>query len=128
MQVTFLINGFLVFKCLERRRWPMQWAGYMLTSGFGNLCNYFVYVTLFSLHDRVWSNHWLGLVAGGLTAWAINYTSARLLVFYTGEPLNLRLANVCDGIQSAPFAHLARALRNITPLGRPTHSPDPLET
>ena len=87
MQVTFLINGLLVFRCLERSRWPVQWAGYMVTNGFGNLCNYFVFVTLVSLHDRIWSNHWLGLVAGGLTAWAINYTSARLLVFYTRRAL-----------------------------------------
>ncbi len=128
MQVTFLINGLLVFKCLERDRWPLQWAGYMLTNGFGNLCNYFVFVTLASLHDRFWSNHWLGLVAGGLVAWAINYTSARLLVFYKGEPLNLRLANVCDRLEVAPFRSLARALRSLAPLGRPARSPEPLET
>ena len=128
MQVTFLINGLVVFKCLERKRWPLQWVGYMLTNGFGNLCNYFVFVTLVSLHDRVWSNHWLGLVAGGLTAWAINYTSARLLVFYTGAPLNHRLASFCEGIKAAPFQHLARALRNLAPLERPAPSPNLLET
>ena len=126
MQVTFLINGLFVFRCLERRRWPMQWAGYMLTNGFGNLCNYFVFVTLASLHDPLWSNHWLGLVAGGLTAWAINYTSNRLLVFYRGEPLNLRLAAFCEGVEAPPFQRLALMLRRLPIL--PNAASKPLET
>lgn len=125
MHVTFLINGLLVFKCLNRRSWPIQWGAYMLTNGFGNLCNYFVFVTLASLHDRVWSNHWLGLVAGGLTAWAINYTSARLLVFYEGRPLHHRLATFCEGIKAAPFQRLARLLHALTTddAQTPTSSP-----
>ncbi len=113
MQVTFLINGLLVFKSLERGRWPIQWLAYMLTNGFGNLCNYFVFVTLVSLHDRIWSNHWLGLVAGGLTAWAINYTSARLLVFYDGQPLHHRLAAWCEGVHVGPFQRLACFLYSL---------------
>ena len=40
MQVTFLTNGLLIFRCLERRKLHLQWGGYMLTNAFGNLCNY----------------------------------------------------------------------------------------
>ena len=128
MQVTFLINGIVVFKCLERDRWPMQWLAYMLTNGFGNLCNYFVFVTLASLHDRFWSNHWLGLVLGGLTAWAINYTSARLIVFYRGEPLHLRFASYCEALKAPPFRRLAKTVRAFPSFKTPISASNTLET
>jgi len=81
MQVTFWINGLWVFRCLTRQTWGRAWLGYMATSGFGNFCNYWTFVTLVSLHSPVWSNRWLDLSLGGLIAWTINYTCARLLVF-----------------------------------------------
>jgi putative flippase GtrA len=40
MQVTFTINGLIVFGRLTRRNLRKQWFGYMATNGAGNLCNY----------------------------------------------------------------------------------------
>src|ERR1700744_4042055 len=46
MQVTFLVNGLVVFCCLDWKRWPRQWLGYMATNGLGNLINYLVFAGL----------------------------------------------------------------------------------
>ncbi len=81
MQVTFWINGLWVFGCLTRKSWGPAWLGYMATSGAGNFCNYWAFVTLVSLHNPIWSNRWLDLTLGGVLAWTINYACARLLVF-----------------------------------------------
>ena len=35
MQVTFLINGLVIFRCLTRGNCIRHWAAYMVTSGFG---------------------------------------------------------------------------------------------
>jgi putative flippase GtrA len=81
MQVTFTINGLHVFRCLTLRRLPGQWAGYMATNGLGNLCNYWLFVTLISLHWPIISNTYLALVVGSLAAYVINFAGARLFVF-----------------------------------------------
>ena len=81
MQVTFLVNGRFVFRCVTRRNLFASWAGYMASSGLGNFCNYWAFLTLVSLHSPVWSNRWLDLVIGGVTAWSIKYVCARFLVF-----------------------------------------------
>ncbi len=81
MQVTFWINGLLVFRCLTRDGWVSAWLGYMTTNGFGNFCNYWAFVTLVSLHHPILSNHALDLVIGGFIAWAINFACARYLIF-----------------------------------------------
>ena len=46
MQVTFLVNGLVVFCCLDGKRWSRQWLGYMATNGVGNLINYLVFLGL----------------------------------------------------------------------------------
>ena len=81
MQATFLINGLHVFRSLDRARLHRQWAGYMLANGFGNFCNYWIFVTLVSLHWAVVSNHYAALAIGSLSAWAINFAGTRLFVF-----------------------------------------------
>lgn len=81
MQVTFFVNGHFVFKCLERRRVCLQWASYMATNGFGNLCNYFIFVTMISTHWPIVSDRWTALATASLTAWMINYASTRFIVF-----------------------------------------------
>ena len=81
MQVTFTINGLHVFRCLSWRKLPRQWAGYMASGGVGNFCNYWIFVTLVSLHWPVVSNHLFALGAGSFIAWMINFTGARLLAF-----------------------------------------------
>jgi putative flippase GtrA len=81
MQVTFLVNGLLVFRCLDRARPWRQWAGYMLAHGVGNLCNYWIFVTLVSLHRPPLSEPLVALAVGSVLAWALNYLAARYLVF-----------------------------------------------
>jgi len=81
MQVTFTLNGLMVFRTLTWRRLPRQWSSYMLTNGFGNFCNYWIFVTLVSLHWRIISDPMVALCAGAFMAWMINYCAARFLVF-----------------------------------------------
>ena len=81
MQVTFTINGLLVFKCLERSRLAAQWARYMISNGLGNFCNYWIFVTLVSTHWPVISNHLFALGVGSLTAWVMNFAATRFVVF-----------------------------------------------
>lgn len=81
MNVTFLINGRFVFGTLTRRTLARQWCAYATNSAFGNSCNYGVFVTLESTRWPVIGNPYVALLAGSITAWAINFTGARLLVF-----------------------------------------------
>ena len=81
MNLTFLINGRVVFATLTRKRFFAQWGGYLANSAFGNSCNYWVFVTLESLHRPVISDPYVALLAGSVTAWAINFMGARFLVF-----------------------------------------------
>lgn len=81
MNVTFLINGRFVFRALTRHRFFARWSAYAANSAFGNLCNYWVFVTLESTHRPVIGNPYVALLAGSITAWAINFTGARLVVF-----------------------------------------------
>jgi putative flippase GtrA len=86
MQVTFLVNGLVVFKTLERRRALRQWLRYMLSNAVGNLANYFVFLAWVSSRLPFFSNHLAALAAGGTVAWVINYASTRWLVFHHGRP------------------------------------------
>lgn len=82
MQVTFLLNGLHVFRRLERGPGVMrQWAGYMAANGFGNVCNYWIFVTLVSTHWRIVANPLFAMSVGSVGAWAINYAGTRFLVF-----------------------------------------------
>ncbi len=81
MHVTFVVNGVFVFRRLERKRLLRQWASYMAANGFGNFCNYWIFLTLVSLHGWFVSNHLAALAISALAAWSINYTGTRLLVF-----------------------------------------------
>jgi putative flippase GtrA len=88
MQTTFLINGLLVFGRLTPSRLPRQWIAYMASNGVGNFCNYWIFVTLVSLHWRIVSDHLVALSAGSFAAWMINFAGARFLVF--GAPRRRR--------------------------------------
>jgi putative flippase GtrA len=92
MNVTFLVNGRFVFRALTKRRFLAQWAAYVTNSAFGNLCNYWVFVTLESTHRPAIGDPYVALLAGSVTAWAINYAGARLLVFGAA---GRRLADRC---------------------------------
>lgn len=85
MHATFLINGLFVFRTL---RWPTagrQWLTYMLANGFGNFCNYWIFVTLVSLHWRLVSVPLFALSVGSACAWAINFAGTRLFCFAEPE-------------------------------------------
>lgn len=84
MQVTFLLNRAFVFHCPEGQSVAVQWVCYMVSNALGNLCNYFVFTTLLSLHRPVLSSPTFALVLGGVVAWIVNYLSARHLVFAAG--------------------------------------------
>jgi putative flippase GtrA len=84
MQVTFLINGFLVFRCLQFRICLRQWAAYMSSNGLGNLCNYLIFAGLVLSREPVVSRRYVALVIGSLSAYVINYAGVRLLAF--GRP------------------------------------------
>jgi putative flippase GtrA len=81
MQITFLINGLLIFKCLTRGTVLRHWASYMATSGFGNFCSYMIFITLTSLHGSVLSKAWVAFPVSTFAAYLINFAGARLLVF-----------------------------------------------
>ena len=90
MQVTFLINGLAIFKCLTRRNAARHWAAYMLTSGFGNFCSYMIFITLTSLHGSVLSKAWIAFPASTFAAYLINFAGARFVVF--GASVRAKLA------------------------------------
>jgi putative flippase GtrA len=81
MQVTFLINALFVFHAHDRSRWPRQWLRYMVSNGFGNFCNYWIFVTLVSTHWPIASNRLFALSVGAFCAWMMNFASARFVVF-----------------------------------------------
>ena len=81
MQVTFVINARMVFRAHDSSEWPRQWVSYMLTNGFGNFCNYWIFVALVSTHWHILSNHFVALSTGAFCAWVMNFASARFLVF-----------------------------------------------
>jgi len=105
MQVTFAINGLLVFRCLTIRKLAGQWTGYMIANGFGNLCNYWIFLTLVSSHRPVIANPFVALVVGSIAAYAINYAATRLLVFgkggAAGPPAREQICGPSPGEESA---------------------------
>jgi putative flippase GtrA len=84
MQVTFLVNGLIVFRCLALRSCGRQWLAYMATNGLGNLINYLVFAGLVaSRWPEVSRNGW-ALVIGSVIAYVFNFACVRLMVF--GHP------------------------------------------
>jgi putative flippase GtrA len=88
MQVTFLINGFFVFRCLRRDTALRQWLSYMSSNGLGNLINYLIFAGLVVSRWPYVSRHGAALVIGSLSAYLINYAGCRLLVFGKPAPLS----------------------------------------
>jgi putative flippase GtrA len=84
MQATFLVNGLLVFRCLTFSRCGRLWLGYMAASSFGNLCNYGIFAALVVSRAPLVSLSLVALTLGSMSAYCINYTVVRLLVF--GRP------------------------------------------
>ena len=81
MQVTFLVNGLLVFRCLNLRQCVRQWLAYMATNGVGNLINYLVFVGLVASHLPQVSRTGWALLIGSVIAYVFNFACVRLMVF-----------------------------------------------
>ena len=106
MQVTFTINGLFVFRFLTRDKFARRWACYMATNGFGNICNYWIFVTLVSVHRPIVSNPYVALLVVAFCAYLINYAGTRLLVFGTGGRAIIRgpeqsICGPCEAEDSA---------------------------
>jgi putative flippase GtrA len=97
MQVTFLINGLLVFRSLTRGSALRHWLTYMSTNGVGNLCNYLIFAGLILTRWPFISRHGPALWCGSLCAYGINYVGARYLCF--GKPKG-RDAGVCGTVEA----------------------------
>ena len=95
MQVTFTVNGLLVFRCLEAAKLPRQWAGYMGSNGLGNLCNYLIFLGL--VHSS------LPLLSGKFEALAIGSDEQKPALLVSVDNLG-----VPDAIVSEVAARLAR--------------------
>lgn len=97
MQVTFVINGLFVWRCLSWRNCPRQWLAYMGSNGLGNLINYLIFVGLVaSRWPEVSRNGW-ALVISSLAAYVFNFACARFMVF--GAPLGRgarKVPPMCD--------------------------------
>jgi putative flippase GtrA len=85
MQVTFVVNGLFVFRCLTWRDCPRQWLAYMGSNGLGNLINYLIFAGLVaSRWPQVSRNGW-ALVISSLVAYGFNFLCTRFMVF--GQPV-----------------------------------------
>lgn len=92
MQVTFLVNGLFVFRCVSLARCGRQWLAYMGTNGLGNVLNYLVFAALVASElPQVSRNGW-ALVIGSLVAYVFNFLCVRFMVF--GRPAPKRRAAV----------------------------------
>lgn len=113
MQVTFALNRQFVFSCPDQGSLPVQWACYMATNALGNLCNYLAFTTLLSLHRPLLSNPLFALVVGGVTAWTINYLSARHLVFASGPDSLMGRLRALSGADPAACRPDPAAVPNV---------------
>jgi putative flippase GtrA len=103
VNVTFVLNAVFVFRRLATgRSLARQWLWYLASNAFGNLCNYWIFVTLVSLHHPVVSRPAVALCIAAFSAWIINYSAARLLVF--GVALRSRMGARARPISSTPPA------------------------
>jgi putative flippase GtrA len=101
MQITFLVNGLLVFRCLTWRQGVRQWLAYMATNGVGNLINYLVFVGLVGSRLPEVSRTGWALVIGSVIAYAFNFACVRLMVF--GAPRAQIAASVAVGSAASSF-------------------------
>jgi len=97
MQVTFLVNGLLVFRCLTLRCAGRQWLAYMATNGLGNLINYAVFAALVASRLPGVSRNGWALVIGSVIAYVFNFGCTRLMVFGAPKERAARVRSaMCD--------------------------------
>jgi putative flippase GtrA len=97
MQVTFMINGLFVFRCLKLKTCGRQWLAYMATNGLGNLINYAVFAALVASRLPAVSRNGWALVIGSVIAYVFNFGCTRLMVFGAPRERVARIRSaICD--------------------------------
>jgi putative flippase GtrA len=81
LHVTFLLNGRFVFAALSARRLARQWGGYMLSNGFGALCNLAIFTGLTASRIPHLSERWPAYAVAAGLGLIVNYAGARLIAF-----------------------------------------------
>jgi putative flippase GtrA len=81
LQVTFALNGLLVFRSLSARLFARQWATYMLSNGFGAGCNYVIFAGLTLSRAPVVSERVPAFLIAAAAALLVNYAGTRFLAF-----------------------------------------------
>ena len=86
LQVTFVLNGLVVFKSLTPSLLPGQWIAYMASNGFGAGCNYVIFVALTASRAPVVSERVPAFIAAAAMALLVNYAGTRFLAFRRVAP------------------------------------------
>ncbi len=86
LHVTFLLNGWLVFRALRLEPLLRQWSGYMASNAFGAFCNYALFIWLLECGLPVLSHRLGALAAASILAMGINFVGARFIAFRPSEP------------------------------------------
>jgi putative flippase GtrA len=81
LHVTFLLNGRFVFAALSARKLGRQWAGYMLSNGFGALVNLAIFTGLTASRLPYVSERWPAYAIAAALGLLVNYAGARLIAF-----------------------------------------------
>ena len=79
--VTWLLNRHFTFRGSPRSGAAGQWMRFVSVVGFGGAVNYTVYALLIASDLGLLSMPLVGVAAGSLSGWAINFTLSRTLVF-----------------------------------------------
>lgn len=85
MQVTFVVNGLVVFRCLTWKSCGRHWFAYMGGNGVGNAINYLVFASLVATRLPELSRNGWALAISSSIAYAFNFLCARFMVF--GRPV-----------------------------------------
>ena len=84
--VTWLLNRHFTFRDSPRHAPAGQWMRFVSVVGFGGAVNYSVYALLVASDLGLLSMPLVGVAAGSLSGWAINFTLSRRLVFRASRP------------------------------------------
>ncbi len=81
LQLTFLLNGLLVFRSLTPTAAAGQWFAYMVANGLGAACNYAIFAALTVSRIPHLSDRAPAFVAAAAIALVVNFAGARFWAF-----------------------------------------------